>query len=163
MRRSLLAILLVPVLGGCLGARASRPVISRAPPASAGPLARYVREWNGPANADVRAAATPPRGPYPWYGHRPIQPQGSFEAFVGAILTLGRVGNLPPPCAVYFWFPRGYHGRAALVTFAEVDVRRGIYGRPSVQARKAMIFHTGPVYAEDMEGRLYPTGTSPTS
>jgi hypothetical protein len=118
------------------------------------PPARCVSAWNGPANAAARAAATPPRGPYPWFAHRPIRPQGGFAAFVGHILTVGGpVGTHPAPCAVYFWFPHGYRGRPALLSFNEVDLPRGVYGRPAINARRTMRFHpTRPVYTEGRDG-----------
>ncbi len=131
---------------------------SPAPRAQHGPRARCVAAWNGPANAAARAAAAPPRGPYPWFAHRPIRPQGSFRAFVGFIVTIGGpVGTHPAPCAVYFWFPHGYRGRPALLSFSEVDLRRGVYGRPGINARRTMRFHPGGrAYAEGRDGRLHP-------
>jgi hypothetical protein len=133
-------------------------------PARHEPPARCVAAWNGPANAAARAAATPPRGPYPWFAHRPIRPQGGFEAFVGHILTVGGpVGTHPAPCAVYFWFPHGYRGRPALLSFNEVDLPRGVYGRPAINARRTMRFHpTGPVYTEGRDGRLRPAPVART-
>jgi hypothetical protein len=163
MKRWPLALLLAPVLGGCMGGSAAVPPGSPVPPAQA-PRARCVAEWNGPANAAVRAAAAPPRGPYPWYAHRPIRPQGGFEVFIGFILsTGGPAGTGPaPPCAVDFWFPRGYHGRPARLSFREIDLRRGVFGRASINAGRTLRFHPeGPVYAEDGEGRLRPTDTPP--
>jgi hypothetical protein len=123
-----------------------------------------VTAWNGQANAAVRAAAAPPRGPYPWYAHGPIRPQGGFEVFIGFILTTGGpAGTGPvPACAVDFWFPRGYHGRPARLSFTEVDLRRGVFGRGAINAGRTMRFHPeGTVYAEDGEGRLRPTDTAP--
>ena len=83
MKRWPLAILLAPVLGGCMGGSAA--------PGSPRPPARCVVAWNGPANAAVRTAAAPPRAPYPWYAHRPIRPRGRFEAFVGLSAVIGAV------------------------------------------------------------------------
>ena len=160
MKRWPLVILLAPVLGGCMGGSAAPAPTSPAPPARQGAVARCVAMWNGPANAAARAAATPPRGPYPWFAHRPIRPQGSFEAFIGLIATIGGpAGTHPAPCAVYFWFPHGYRGRPALLSFSEVDLREGVYGRPGINARRTMTFHpSGRVYAEGHDGRLHPTG-----
>jgi hypothetical protein len=156
MKRWLLAILLAPVLGGCMGGSASPPPGSQARPARPGPRARCVAAWNGPANAAVRAAATPPRGPYPWYAHRPIRVQGSFRAFVGLVTIIGRIGTHPAPCTVNFWFPHGYHGRPAVVSFSEVDLRHGVYGHPGVNARKTMMVRPeGRVYTEGRDGRLH--------
>jgi hypothetical protein len=116
-----------------------------------------VAAWNGPANAAVRTAAAPPRGQYTWYAHRPIRPQGGFLAFVGFILVMGRVGSHPAPCAVYFWFPRGYRGRPALLSFPEVDLRHGVFGQPRTNARKTMRFHHGGrAYVEGRDGGLHP-------
>jgi hypothetical protein len=144
-----------------MGGSAAPAPSSPAPPAQHGPRARCAAAWNDPANAAVRATAAPPRGPYPWYAHRPIRPQGGFEVFIGFFLTTGGpVGTHPAPCAVEFWFPRGYHGRPALLSFTEVDLRRGVFGRAGINARKTMTFHpAGRMYAEDAEGLLHPTGT----
>lgn len=131
-----------------------------AAPGSPAPPGRCVAAWNGPANAAVRAAATPPRGPYPWFAHRPIRPQGRFEAFIGLVVAIGGPpGTHPAQCAVYFWFPHGYRGRPALLSFSEVDVRTGVYSRPGINARRTMTFRpSGRVYAEGRDGRLRPTG-----
>ena len=157
MTRWPLAILLVPVLGGCMGGSAAPAPTSTAPPAQRGARARCVAAWNSPANAAVRAEATPPRGPYPWYAHRPIRPQGGFEAFIGFIMsTGGPAGTHPAQCAVEFWFPRGYHGRPALLSFSQVDLRSGVYGRPGINARRTMRFHPGGrMYVEGRDGRLH--------
>jgi hypothetical protein len=157
MKRWPLAILLAPVLGGCMAGSASPPPVPHARPPLPGPRARCAAAWNGRANASVRAAATPPRGPYRWYAHRPVRPQGGFRAFIGFILTFGGpVGTHPAPCAVYFWFPHGYRGRPALLSFSEVDLRRGVYGRPGINARKTMRFRPqGRAYVEGRDGRLH--------
>jgi hypothetical protein len=75
----------------------------------------------------------------------------------------GPVGTRPAPCAVYFWFPRGYHGRPAPLRFSEVDLGDGVYGQPRIEAGRTMTFHPSrPAYAEDAEGRLRPTSTTPS-
>jgi hypothetical protein len=155
-----LALLLAPALAGCMsGSAAPAPSPPPVPPQH-GPRAKCMAAWNSPANVAVRTAATPPRGPYPWYAHRPIQPQGGFEVFIGFILTTGGpAGTHPAPCAVEFWFPHGYRGRPALLSFPEVDLRRGLYGRPGINADRTMRFHpSGRVYTEGRDGRLHPAG-----
>jgi hypothetical protein len=86
MTRWPLALLLAPVVGGgCLAGSASPPPASHARPSRPGPPAHCVAAWNGPANAAIRTAEAPPRGPYPWYAHRPIRPQGGFRVFIGQV------------------------------------------------------------------------------
>jgi hypothetical protein len=123
-----------------------------------------VAAWNGPANAAIRTAEAPPRGPYPWYAHRPIRPQGGFRVFIGQVLTVGGPpGRHPAPCAVSFWFPHGYRGRPALLSFSEVDLRQGVFGRPGINAGRTLRFHlTGPAYVEGRDGRLRPAPGAPT-
>jgi hypothetical protein len=158
MKRWSLAILLAPVLGGCVGGSAASAPGSPGPPAQHGPRAMCVAAWNGPPNAAARALATPPWGPYPWYAHRPIRPQGGFEVFIAFFVTAGGpVGTHPVPCAVEFWFSRGYHARPALLSFTELHLRRGVFGRAAVNARRAMRFHPeGREYVEGSDGRLRP-------
>jgi hypothetical protein len=143
-----------------VGGSAAPSPSSPSPPAQHGAPARCAAAWNGPANAAARATATPPRGPYPRFAHRPIRPQGSFEAFIGLVVAIGGPPSThPAQCAVYFWFPHGYRGRPTLLSFSEVDVRTGVYIRPSINARRTMTFHpSGRVYTEGRDGRLHPTG-----
>jgi hypothetical protein len=145
MKRWSLAILLAPVLGGCVGGSAASAQLPRA---------------SGPARGagDVRGRMERPaqRGrPCP---HRPIRPQGGFEVFIAFFVTAGGpVGTHPVPCAVEVWFSRGYHARPALLSFTEVHLRRGVFGRAAINARRAMRFHPeGREYVEGSDGRLRP-------
>ena len=128
------------------------------PPAEHGPRAGCVAAWNGPANDALRTAAAPPRGPNPWYAHKPIRPHRHFQAFVGLSAVIGAVGTNPPPvCYVYFRFPHGHRGGPALVSFPEIDRRGGVYGDPSITFGRDTDVG-GRIYVEDAEGRLHPTG-----
>jgi hypothetical protein len=120
--------------------------------------AKCPADWNGPANASVRAGAAPPLGPFLMDGRRPLRPHGHFQAFVGLSTVIGAVGTNPPPvCYVYFRFPRGYRGGPALVSFPEIDRRHGVYGDPSITVGNDTDVG-GRIYAERADGRLHPTG-----
>jgi hypothetical protein len=116
-------------------------------PALPGTVGRCLADWNGPANAAVRAGAAPPPGPH-----------GAFQAFVGPSAVIGAVGTSPPPeCYVYFRFPHGHHGGPALVSFPEIDPRHGVYGDPSTNVGNDTDVG-GRIYVEEADGRLHPTG-----
>jgi hypothetical protein len=161
MRWWLIALVAVTPLAGCGGGRSSGPAIVPPPDVRPRGVARCLADWNGPANASVRATAAPPRGPYLLLGHGPLRPHGGFEAFVGVSIAVGGPGlNPPPTCYVYFRFPRGDHGAGpAMVSFPEIDRRHGVYGSPSITVGNDTDVG-GPIYKENRAGRLFQTRRS---
>jgi hypothetical protein len=162
---ALCAFVLV-TLAGCAGGGAvsSGPagVMRAAAPARLRiPGTTCLADWNSPANAAVREGAVPPRGPYRLSGSGPaISPRGPFQAFVAASVVIGAAGTNPPPqCYVYFRFPHGYRGGPAMVSYPEVDPRRGIYGDPGVTTGKNTDVG-GRVFVQVRDGRLQATRRS---
>jgi hypothetical protein len=163
MTRWPLAILLAPLLGGCMGGSApAPPTASQAPLPTRGTVARCLADWNGPRNAAARAIAAPPLGPYPSDDGGKVSLHGSFHAYVGLSEVIGAVGSDPPPrCYVFFRFPWGHRGGPAKVSFGETNVRRGVYGDPSVNFGKNADAG-GRVYFEGRDGRLHPAAVTRT-
>jgi hypothetical protein len=90
-----------------------------------------------------------------------VSPQGAFDVAVQRTIEIGLPGtDRPPRCYVFFRFPRGYRGGPAKVSFPEIEPRRGIYGDPTVNFGKNANLGYARVYAEDRDGRLYPTDRS---
>jgi hypothetical protein len=140
------------------GSASAPPAAPHPPPLPPMGAAKCLADWNGPANASLRAHTAPPRGPYLMYGRRPLRPHGAFQAFVGLSTVMGAVGTNPPPvCYVYFHFPHGHRGGPALVSFPEIDRRRGVYGDPSITIGNDTDV-AGRIYVEGRDGRLHPTG-----
>jgi hypothetical protein len=155
-----IALVALP-LAGCLGGRSSGPAIVAPPVVRPTGAAGCLADWNDRANAAVRAAATPPHGPYLLYGHAPaVSPHGGFQAFVALSVVIGAPGNDPPPrCYVYFRFPHGYRGGPALVSYPEIRPAAGVYGDPGMTMGNDTDVG-GRVYRQDAGGRLHATGRS---
>jgi hypothetical protein len=64
-------------------------------------------------------------------------------------------GDPPPRCYVFFRSPRGHRGGPAKVSFGEINLRRGVYGDPTVNFGKNADAG-GRVYVEGRDGRLQP-------
>jgi hypothetical protein len=135
------------------------PAATHAPLPQRGTVARCLADWNGAGNASTRAVATPPLGPYPTDGGRPVSLHGTFDAYVELTVVIGAPGTNPPSrCYVSFRFLHDHRGGPAKVSFAEIDPRRGVYGDPSVNFGKDADVGDARVFAEDRDGRLHPIG-----
>jgi hypothetical protein len=102
--------------------------------------------WNGPGNADVRAATRPPDGPTgtffaPVGGPDTLKGGDAYRVFVG--IAIGRVtinATEPPPpgCFVYFYYPGGEERPLSMLTIRTSDDCR------SYKLEQASLYNTEP-------------------
>jgi hypothetical protein len=115
-------------------------------------------DWNAAPNRPVREPTLPPAGPYPLYGLQQASPTGRYQVFVHESHVFGgELTNPPPVCYVYFRFPRGYHGRPAMVSYPEIRPKLGMYGDPSISVGNDTDV-SGRIFAQRPDGTLYATG-----